>query len=168
MKNVDGTLGPICNHCGGYGFTNSIGKTSLGCPYCLGSGVDERKVLEARLAGIEDRLARLEQGGRYGNHEGSPTQPEGSGEGRGRDGLIGGDGGALQEPRVRSLRERLTFAAQFCGGEEGEAVEEAIRILDAAEVWAEKVRTLPDWSIIRAGAEQILLDLLPTPAREAV
>ena len=43
VKNNRGALGPICNYCGGYGFTNILTQTgggSAGCPKCLGSGVE--------------------------------------------------------------------------------------------------------------------------------
>ena len=38
-KNTDGKLGPICNNCGGFGFTNSILGGSLGCRDCEQTGV---------------------------------------------------------------------------------------------------------------------------------
>lgn len=40
-KNTDGHLGPICNNCGGFGFTLTLGGpgTSAGCKSCDQTGV---------------------------------------------------------------------------------------------------------------------------------
>lgn len=57
--NTDGAKGPICNYCGGYGFTNVATGGSAGCQRCLGSGVDERLVLERRLTRLEWAVERL-------------------------------------------------------------------------------------------------------------
>ncbi|MDE2100935.1 MAG: hypothetical protein KGL39_27055 [Patescibacteria group bacterium] len=43
QKNNRGTLGPICDYCGGYGFTNMLndmGGRSAGCPKCFGTGIE--------------------------------------------------------------------------------------------------------------------------------
>lgn len=37
-KNTRGELGPVCNNCGGYGFTLGF-NGSLGCHYCNQTGV---------------------------------------------------------------------------------------------------------------------------------
>lgn len=57
-KNTDGTLGPICNTCGGFGFTHTLvnGGGSAGCPHCLGTGVDRQEQTERRFAAVEARL----------------------------------------------------------------------------------------------------------------
>lgn len=44
-KNVDGHLGPICNNCGGYGFTLSA-NGSKGCLYCEQTGIELPSKLE--------------------------------------------------------------------------------------------------------------------------
>jgi hypothetical protein len=44
QKNNRGTLGPICDYCGGYGFTNMLsdkGGSSAGCSRCGGTGVEQ-------------------------------------------------------------------------------------------------------------------------------
>ena len=55
-KNTDGTLGPVCGYCGGYGYTNVVTGGSAGCPHCLGSGVDERILLRERLDRLEAQI----------------------------------------------------------------------------------------------------------------
>lgn len=57
MKNTDGHLGPICNNCGGYGFTNLINGGSGGCIRCQGEGVEPVNVRE--LANKVDRILSL-------------------------------------------------------------------------------------------------------------
>lgn len=44
-KNTKGDLGPICNYCGGYGFTNGL-KGSSTCPDCHGDGIQPVNVRE--------------------------------------------------------------------------------------------------------------------------
>ena len=40
MKNIDGHLGPICNSCGGYGYTLClVGGGSKGCHDCEQTGI---------------------------------------------------------------------------------------------------------------------------------
>lgn len=41
QKNTDGHLGPICNNCGGYGYTLTFGSlsSSAGCHACNQSGI---------------------------------------------------------------------------------------------------------------------------------
>jgi len=61
FKNTSGELGPICNNCGGYGYTNTMSRdgSSATCIHCLGSGIDERAVTAQRLADLEAKLAAL-------------------------------------------------------------------------------------------------------------
>jgi hypothetical protein len=48
-KNEDGSKGPICNNCGGYGFTNTLTGGSFGCKECDQTGIalpSKREMLE--------------------------------------------------------------------------------------------------------------------------
>lgn len=47
-KNITGELGPICNYCGGYGYTNGLGGNSSGCPRCNGDGIEPVDVRELK------------------------------------------------------------------------------------------------------------------------
>lgn len=54
-KNTRGELGPICNFCGGYGFTLAFGTegNSKGCPRCFGTGVEPVNTWELQKQVIE-------------------------------------------------------------------------------------------------------------------
>lgn len=70
QKNNRGTLGPICNYCGGYGFTNLLsdkGGSSASCPKCGGSGVEQPDInrlksdidmLKAEVQGLKNLIIR--------------------------------------------------------------------------------------------------------------
>jgi hypothetical protein len=45
LKN-DGSKGPLCKNCGGYGFTNSITGGSPGCQRCEQTGIEPVNVQE--------------------------------------------------------------------------------------------------------------------------
>lgn len=62
-KNVDGHLGPICNNCGGYGFTNSIGGASSGCQHCAQTGIatPDIRTLADVVKDLQQRVERLEK-----------------------------------------------------------------------------------------------------------
>lgn len=50
-KNNRGHLGPICNYCAGYGFTNILsdkGGSSAGCPRCSGTGVEQPDIMQMK------------------------------------------------------------------------------------------------------------------------
>ena len=57
IKNSRGELGPICNHCGGYGFTNGIGKGASTCSDCRGDGIAPVNVRELQAQVV--RLTNL-------------------------------------------------------------------------------------------------------------
>lgn len=48
-KNETGTLGKICNNCGGYGFTNNLQGQSSGCRDCEQTGVAKPTVIELMM-----------------------------------------------------------------------------------------------------------------------
>lgn len=54
-KNSDGHLGPICNGCGGFGFTFGIAGTDHGCHRC-----DQTGVAQPTNAELMARIAQLE------------------------------------------------------------------------------------------------------------
>lgn len=56
-KNTDGSLGPICNNCGGYGFTNLMTGGAASCVFCHGDGIEPINVRE--LAGKVDKILNL-------------------------------------------------------------------------------------------------------------
>lgn len=62
-KNFDASLGPICNNCGGYGFTYTLSNngSASGCIHCKGTGVDKEALFEQRFRALEDRIAYLEK-----------------------------------------------------------------------------------------------------------
>jgi hypothetical protein len=55
LKN-DGSKGPLCNLCGGYGFTNSITGGSPGCQRCEQTGVEPVNLRE-----LQQRVEELTQ-----------------------------------------------------------------------------------------------------------
>jgi|SRR5215471_5522209 len=62
-KNTRGDLGPICNSCGGYGYTNLITGGSGNCARCQGTGIQppDLHALAARVALLEGQVAGLER-----------------------------------------------------------------------------------------------------------
>lgn len=56
-KNVDGHVGPICNNCGGYGFTNLITGGAGGCHRCDQTGIEPINTRD--LAAKVDKLTEL-------------------------------------------------------------------------------------------------------------
>ena len=60
-KNVDGRNGPICNNCGGYGFTNLMTGGSGGCRHCEQTGVEpvSNKELVERIRELESKIIEL-------------------------------------------------------------------------------------------------------------
>ena len=60
IKNSRGQLGPICNYCGGYGFTNGI-KGSATCPDCRGDGIQPVNVreLQTQVMKLTNLVGRL-------------------------------------------------------------------------------------------------------------
>lgn len=65
QKNTTGELGPICNYCGGYGFTLAFGtaSSSAGCPRCFGTGVEPVNTwqLQTQVIDIAKQLNELKQ-----------------------------------------------------------------------------------------------------------
>jgi len=63
MKNTDGSLGPICNNCGGYGFTHTVfnNGADAGCIHCKGTGIDKDKQTEERFQRIEAALQAISE-----------------------------------------------------------------------------------------------------------
>lgn len=61
-KNNRGHLGPVCNYCGGYGFTNMLsdsGGKSASCPRCYGTGVEPVNVNQLK-ADIDELKVELQ------------------------------------------------------------------------------------------------------------
>jgi hypothetical protein len=63
QKNTDGHLGPICNNCGGFGFTLTFGgvSNSAGCKDCDQTGVASmtNAQLQKEVIGMKQELAEL-------------------------------------------------------------------------------------------------------------
>lgn len=60
-KNVDGSLGAICNYCGGYGFTNHINGSSPGCTRCGSTGVEpiDTRALEKKVNDLDTKMDKI-------------------------------------------------------------------------------------------------------------
>ena len=59
VKNADGHLGPVCNNCGGYGYTLTLTKAgggSLGCSACDQTGIAQPSKKE-----LQDQIDELKQ-----------------------------------------------------------------------------------------------------------
>lgn len=61
IKNTRGKLGPICNYCGGYGFTNGINKASSSCIKCGGDGIEPINVrdLHAQVVKLTELMGDI-------------------------------------------------------------------------------------------------------------
>jgi len=62
QKNTRGDLGPICNFCGGFGFTLTIGGTgSAGCQRCGQTGVEpvDTQALKIQVNQLSQQLNEL-------------------------------------------------------------------------------------------------------------
>jgi hypothetical protein len=64
-KNVRGALGPICNYCGGYGFTLAFGQTgnSKGCTHCDQTGVEPMSNIDIQrqIIKLNEQLLELKE-----------------------------------------------------------------------------------------------------------
>lgn len=60
-KNTDGSQGPICNHCGGFGYTNSMSGGAAGCPRCQGDGIApiDIRALAKQVDGLDEKLNQI-------------------------------------------------------------------------------------------------------------
>lgn len=60
-KNADGHLGPVCNNCGGYGYTLGIGGTDSGCRDCGQTGVAAmtNRELQAEVLSLHKKMDSL-------------------------------------------------------------------------------------------------------------
>lgn len=64
QKNTRGDLGPVCNNCGGFGFTLTIGGTgSAGCKDCHQTGVAAmtNHELQAMVVSMKSELQDLKR-----------------------------------------------------------------------------------------------------------
>jgi hypothetical protein len=61
MKNTNGSLGPICNNCGGFGFTNNIEGGATGCAKCEQTGIQPPDIRElaTKVNQLTDMVAQL-------------------------------------------------------------------------------------------------------------
>lgn len=60
-KNLDGSLGPKCNNCGGFGYTMGLKGKTIQCAYCDATGVKTptNRELQDQVSEIKDDLKKL-------------------------------------------------------------------------------------------------------------